>query len=379
MSAHGEGVAAAANKSSIKSNNSLTHVCVVCGTVAGQRCGNCQIARYCSRTCQKTHWSAGHRDACVPATPQTPSASKSSDGGRGVHAGAPALHPHIIQGLPAPVNPPSTKAGGTHVAKTALPPLSANGRNAIALCIDGEDMDSMFLNIIQNLLRADGINAQPVEVAPKRSLVAKIASLVVNPNLRMIIFIGDSRDDFSNFGCAEVKALIVPWVGAGGALLMQGERPVTGLLREWFRKPWTMEGDYYRRTDFRINRACDVIASDAEGIFRELAANAPASLNQKTCMLSHVAPGECLYTPAPGATTQSSVFAPVDIDSNMCPFAVAAYGNGHIAFVGDVNYEPMTVHVVRLLVRAWASRTGVASIAVPVAGAGAESRGRTGR
>jgi len=37
--------------------------CAVCGELAKQLCQNCQSATYCSRQCQKVHWSA-HRQQC---------------------------------------------------------------------------------------------------------------------------------------------------------------------------------------------------------------------------------------------------------------------------------------------------------------------------
>ena len=38
--------------------------CPVCDKVAQFRCTRCQVQRYCSRDCQRTHWMQGHRELC---------------------------------------------------------------------------------------------------------------------------------------------------------------------------------------------------------------------------------------------------------------------------------------------------------------------------
>lgn len=38
-----------------------------CVTEATMKCARCEIARYCSRECQKKHWKAGHKQECVKA------------------------------------------------------------------------------------------------------------------------------------------------------------------------------------------------------------------------------------------------------------------------------------------------------------------------
>ena len=42
------------------------HTCAHCGkaTTGHARCSRCKVAWYCGRECQRSHWRAGHREAC---------------------------------------------------------------------------------------------------------------------------------------------------------------------------------------------------------------------------------------------------------------------------------------------------------------------------
>jgi len=56
--------------SSQKKKGSAGHECANCGTsesdgVTLNSCGRCRDVKYCSRDCQRQHWSGGHRQFCV--------------------------------------------------------------------------------------------------------------------------------------------------------------------------------------------------------------------------------------------------------------------------------------------------------------------------
>jgi hypothetical protein len=49
-------------------------VCAQCGIPGNLRCTRCRAVVYCSQTCQKAAWTAGHKTACIPVpTYQPPS------------------------------------------------------------------------------------------------------------------------------------------------------------------------------------------------------------------------------------------------------------------------------------------------------------------
>jgi len=46
----------------------MPKVCECCGKKgANKRCGGCHESVYCSITCQRKHWKAGHKHKCVKA------------------------------------------------------------------------------------------------------------------------------------------------------------------------------------------------------------------------------------------------------------------------------------------------------------------------
>ena len=38
--------------------------CVVCGSLTKKHCSRCKVVRYCSESCQKSHWLSGHKAKC---------------------------------------------------------------------------------------------------------------------------------------------------------------------------------------------------------------------------------------------------------------------------------------------------------------------------
>mmetsp|Transcript_31109 Transcript_31109/g.69111 ORF Transcript_31109/g.69111 Transcript_31109/m.69111 type:complete len:325 (+) Transcript_31109:342-1316(+) len=140
------------------------------------------------------------------------------------------------------------------------------------------------------------------------------------------------------------RQALTSWVEAGGVMLMQGERAAAHVMREWFAKPWTMDGDYYRRTDHALNPACAVLTGAGPAVLQRL----PRQYNVKACMVNCVPREECIYGAATGAVAQSLVpgFGGMAVDRGMCAVAAGQYGRGTVVFWGDVNYEPDTLTIV---------------------------------
>ncbi|GLC54640.1 hypothetical protein PLESTB_000890500 [Pleodorina starrii] len=146
------------------------------------------------------------------------------------------------------------------------------------------------------------------------------------------------------------------WVRDGGVVVIHGERAAAAVAREFFGLSWRMEGDYYRRTDHKLNRANPLLA--------DLAARLPSDYNVKACMLNDVPPLERIYASAPGAVSHSLVpfMAGESVDAGRTAMAAARCGGGAVAFFGDVNWEAATNAAVagltRRLVQACRRRAG---------------------
>lgn len=143
-----------------------------------------------------------------------------------------------------------------------------------------------------------------------------------------------------------MKSLLAPWVAQGGILCLHGERNITTVIQEKFGKAWSFKGDFYRRTTHELNTSCTAAMAPATkpGVRAQLLPLAK-DYCVKACMLTGVAPADRLYIPTDDGAYAMS-FVPgfgVPIDEDMCAFAVSSYGEGKIAFFGDVNGEDKTV------------------------------------
>ncbi|KAG2501875.1 hypothetical protein HYH03_000373 [Edaphochlamys debaryana] len=178
-----------------------------------------------------------------------------------------------------------------------------------------------------------------------------------------------SGDDFKPrtptfpWGEGPWKQALTQWVAGGGVLVVHGERAAAAVAREWFGLAWTMEGDWYRRTDH--------VLCPTNPLLGPLARRLPVSYNVKAAMLGDVPGDQRIYSTAPGAVTHSHVplmaGAPV---GDRTVLAGARVGQGAVGFFGDVNWEAPTMATVAGLVKHLvASRRA----AVAAAGSGASS------
>ncbi|KAK2879543.1 hypothetical protein FQN49_000763 [Arthroderma sp. PD_2] len=92
--------------------------------------------------------------------------------------------------------------------------------------------------------------------------------------------------------------------------------------------PWKY-GDYHRTTVY-VNVHCQ--GMETKGL--------PASYSQKAVFLKNVSPECAVYSPTKNSVTESLVFASQPVgDLSQKPVVFAAYGQGWVGYVGDVNGE----------------------------------------
>ncbi|XP_054819269.1 ubiquitin carboxyl-terminal hydrolase 18-like [Prosopis cineraria] len=77
-------------------------VCVVCGNFGTKKCSRCKAVRYCSQTCQQSHWKSGHKSKC-----------------KDVHLSS---GKHSTQTGATNRGPKASLAGGKHLSSIALVP-----------------------------------------------------------------------------------------------------------------------------------------------------------------------------------------------------------------------------------------------------------------
>lgn len=95
--------------------------------------------------------------------------------------------------------------------------------------------------------------------------------------------------------------------------------------------PWGW-GDYHR-TDFALNPAfAPVFGNEAFMTLKQ-------SYSMKAVHLTNVNPDAKVYVPTDVSRVQSSVFPPDRVDTAQTPAVWQKHGQGHIAYIGDVNNE----------------------------------------
>lgn len=124
---------------------------------------------------------------------------------------------------------------------------------------------------------------------------------------------------------------------------MQGEREAAAWVARVWSLPWAMDGDYYRRTEHALRS----LTGDA--LFA--AAPWPRSVNVKACMLSRVPRAQQLFSTEEGASSMSLVPGFGGAPCAGTAVAVARFGEGLVAFVGDVNAEDSTAQVVAAIAK----------------------------
>jgi hypothetical protein len=99
---------------------------------------------------------------------------------------------------------------------------------------------------------------------------------------------------------------------------------------EAFGLPW-VHGDYHR-TNFQFNPSSTL----PENV---TSASLPAPFSMKVLHVKNARPEEKIFIPVPEAMTQSHVFPPSYIDQTQSAVVGAKFGDGYVAYVGDVNGE----------------------------------------
>ena len=197
---------------------------------------------------------------------------------------------------------------------------------------------------------------------------------------------GDVADMLTNRRWIEE---LVRYVEDGGVFIAHGEGDEIAEAFSWFGAPWTFGGDYLRAS-YDFNRECDAVAEWDEwsGAWRDWSSGAAGRYDVKANCLMGVAKRHRAFRPVAafeddaettadavargrsGATRagagstasgsgSGSGAAEFDLAARLratgldpegtleaCPFAVAQFGHGHVAFVGDVEGTDATVDLI---------------------------------
>jgi hypothetical protein len=117
---------------------------------------------------------------------------------------------------------------------------------------------------------------------------------------------------------SKMKDFIQTWVQRGGTLILNGSK--NEMWGPWFGLGWHYKGNFFGTNEYNV----------------------------KASMLDGVDASHGVYYPKPGATAISVLgnmpgFGGTPIESEKCPLAIAPYGRGRVAFIGDVNAEASTM------------------------------------
>ena len=192
---------------------------------------------------------------------------------------------------------------------------------------------------------------------------------------------GDVADALSDATWIEE---LVRYVEDGGVFVAHGEGDEIAEVFSWFGAPWTFGGDYLRAS-YEFNHECDALAEWDEwsGAWRDWTSGAAGRYDVKANCLMGVAKRHRAFRPvaafdvgaettadavARGARERASASTAFDEASGStefdlaaklratgmdpegtleaCPFAVAQFGHGHVAFVGDVEGTDATVDLI---------------------------------
>lgn len=111
--------------------------------------------------------------------------------------------------------------------------------------------------------------------------------------------------------------------------------------------PWGW-GDYHR-TDFALNPAfAPVFGNDAFETLQQ-------SYSMKAVHLTNVHSEAKVYVPTDSSRTQSFVFPPGKVDTAQTPAVWQKHGQGHIAYIGDVNNETGSQALIMAMLSKWPS------------------------
>ena len=120
--------------------------------------------------------------------------------------------------------------------------------------------------------------------------------------------------------------------------------------------PWG-RGDYHR-TDFALNPAFAPVFG--KRTFQTL----EKSYSMKALHLANVQSTAKVYVPTDDSRIQSFVFPPDTVDTAQTPAVWQKHGQGHIAYIGDVNNENGSQALIMAMLNKW--RTFCASICDPM-------------
>lgn len=62
--ASSDSIVSPSSSSSMPGIVAISDSCVVCGSLTKKYCSRCKGVRYCSESCQRSHWFSGHKEKC---------------------------------------------------------------------------------------------------------------------------------------------------------------------------------------------------------------------------------------------------------------------------------------------------------------------------
>lgn len=124
----------------------------------------------------------------------------------------------------------------------------------------------------------------------------------------------------------DLRVAFTTFVKTGGILIIQGEGCVCKIFQDWFKLPWERSG--YYSSEIKLSKECSALPS-------KIVETLPSSIFLNANYLINVKPENNLY-----------VSSDNEGDSAV---AVSNFGEGRVAFIGDVNAEMGTLKIIQKL------------------------------
>lgn len=185
--------------------------------------------------------------------------------------------------------------------------------------------DCFYSQGLQNVLRAD----KKIDLIKAMDMNVSLLEEIGSSTCLVLFGVGSSgSSDLKRIYNEQMKIALTTFVKTGGVLIVQGEGCICKVLQDWFELPWKQSGYYRSITQLSVVK-CTAVPSEMK---RNLL---PQSNSIKAVYMTSVQPENNLY------------FSEDDEDESAV--AVAQFGEGRVAFVGDVNAEATTLEIIHQL------------------------------
>jgi len=216
--------------------------------------------------------------------------------------------------------------------------------------------DSEFTEGVTRVLKARGLDVIIVDVTRGKYIPEQVGALLgsegsIKISSLLVLGWGGGNDQVANaFGNSNVfRDAVVDWTNKGGRFMVQGNANVCGNWPQWFGKEWADDG-YYRTT-----HTCFAKQGGRHWCqwYHEAPNAVTKAISVKSILVKNVASDEILFGTTSESRTQSLVpfMAGQPIEEGVATVAFAQYGEGTVAFFGDVNLETPTLDIMAVLAR----------------------------